>query len=91
MNYAWYDLGERIVRMAVPHTKSRPEDVIAAIPQRTREETLAEVDAQARQVLKVSGEEFLRRLDAGELDEVIDDPVTYPGITYLLMLSASVR
>jgi hypothetical protein len=77
--------------MAVPLTKRSHEDVVVPIPQRTREETLAEFDAQARQVLQMSGEEFLRRLDAGELDDVIDDPAGYPGITYLLMLSDHVR
>jgi hypothetical protein len=77
--------------MIAPLTKSRPEDAQITIPQRTREETLAEFDAQAQQVLQISGEEFLRRLDTGELAEVIDDPGAYPGITYLLMLSGSVR
>ena len=77
--------------MAVPQIKPRHEEVVAPIPQRTREETLAEFDAQARQVLQISGEEFLKRLDAGDLDDVIDDPVSNPGITYLLMLSGSVR
>lgn len=77
--------------MATPSTDARHEDDMAPIQQLTREQTLAEFDAQARQVLQISGVEFLRRLDAGELDEVIDDPVTYPGINYLLMLSDVVR
>ena len=77
--------------MAVTRTKPQHESAMAPLPQRTREETLAEFDAQARQVLGMSGEEFFRRLDAGELDDLIDDPVAYPGITYLLMLSGSVR
>ena len=77
--------------MAVTRTKPQYESTMAPLPQRTREETLAEFDAQARPVLGISGVEFFRRLDAGELDDVIDDPVTYPSITYLLMLSGSVR
>ena len=77
--------------MAIPRTRPADENVIAEIRQQTREETLVDFDAQARQVLNISGEEFLRRLDAGELDDVVDDPAAYPGITYLLLLSDSVR
>ena len=31
-------------------------------------------DEQARRLMNMSGEEFLRRYDAGEFDEVLDDP-----------------
>lgn len=37
------------------------------------DEARAYFDAQARELVGMSGEEFLRRLDAGEWDEVIDD------------------
>ncbi len=77
--------------MVTTKTDVRHDDGIAPIKQLSREETLAEFDAQARQVLEISGVEFLRRLDAGDLDEIIDDPGAYPGITYLLMLSDVVR
>ena len=37
------------------------------------EEARAYFDATARALVGMSGEEFLRRLDAGEWEEVIDD------------------
>ena len=37
------------------------------------DEARAYFDAQARELVGMSGEEFLRRLDAGEWDQVIDD------------------
>jgi hypothetical protein len=37
------------------------------------EETRAYFDATARELLGMSGDEFLRRLDAGEWRDVIDD------------------
>ena len=37
------------------------------------DEARAYFDAQARELVGMSGEEFLRRLDAGEWEEVIDD------------------
>lgn len=77
--------------MVLTKTEQPSEDLLASIPQRSQDETLAAFDAQARRVLGISGAEFLRRLDAGDLDDVIDDPVAYPGITYLMMLSDSVR
>jgi hypothetical protein len=39
----------------------------------------------------MSGEEFLRRLDAGEFEDVVDDPINHPGIGFLAMLSRGVR
>ena len=39
----------------------------------TDEETRAIFDAEARKVMGMSGEEFLRRYDAGDFDEVPDD------------------
>ena len=40
----------------------------------TMEESMAEFDRRARAVAGVSGEEFIRRLDAGEYDDTPDDP-----------------
>lgn len=37
------------------------------------DEARAYFDKSARELVGMSGEEFLRRLDAGEWDEVIDD------------------
>ena len=54
-----------------------------AIPQRSDagditilqgDEARAYFDAEAHELVGMSGEEFLRRLDSGEWDEVIDEP-----------------
>ena len=55
------------------------------------EEWRAFFDANARNRLGMSGEEFLRRLDAGEFDEIADDVVNHPGLMYMVMLSQGVR
>lgn len=39
----------------------------------TKEEANALFDAEARQVMGMSGAEFLRRYDAGEFDDIPDD------------------
>lgn len=49
------------------------------------EETRAFFDAQARKLLGISGAEFIRRRDAGEL--VADDPETRAKLAYLTTLS----
>lgn len=58
--------------MALPHEsveeESAPDIIILE-----DEEARAHFDAAARELLGMSGEEFLRRLDAGEWEEVIDD------------------
>ena len=51
----------------------------------TAEEGRALFDAQARQLLNISGEEFLRRWDAGEYQDVADTP-GQRHITRLAML-----
>ena len=38
----------------------------------TEEESRADFDAEARRVMGMSGEEFLRRYDAGEFDDMPD-------------------
>ncbi len=53
-------------------------------------ESRAFFDRQARARMNMSGEEFLRRLDAGEWDEVIDDP-GYQDVLYLAIFADSVR
>ena len=61
----------------------------AATPVRqlTREETLADFDDQVRRRLGIGGEEFARRLQAGEYDDIVDDVVNHPGLMYLAMLA----
>ena len=52
------------------------------------DEARAFFDKAARELVGMSGEEFLRRLDAGEWDEVIDDG-EYNDHLYLAMLALS--
>jgi hypothetical protein len=49
------------------------------------EEAHAFFDATARELVGMSGEEFLRRLDAGEWDNMIDEP-EYHDHLYLAMM-----
>jgi hypothetical protein len=42
-------------------------------------------DDEVRKVLSISGEEFLRRLDAGEYRDIPDDPEHWPIIALSLM------
>jgi hypothetical protein len=51
----------------------------------SREEGRALFDQRARDLLGISGDEFLRRWDAGEYDAVADDP-DHPEIMDLVML-----
>jgi|SRR5579884_238500 len=50
------------------------------------EEGRALFDEQARRLLGLSGEEFLRRYDAGEFDAVYDDPGVGREVVHLSML-----
>ena len=61
---------------------------VEGVKELTAEEARAHFDAQARRLLGMSGEEFLRRLDAGEFDDQVDQP---GPIGNLEMLSALVR
>lgn len=61
----------------MPRTQSPTVDVVEATP----EEGRALLDRAAREVLNISGEEFLARYDAGEY-EGSDDP----AITRVAML-----
>ena len=56
----------------------------------TRQEELQEIDRLARSRLDLTGEEFLRDLDAGRWDDVIDDP-GYEDVLYLALLADVVR
>jgi hypothetical protein len=47
------------------------------------------LDAEARRSLGMSGEEFMRRWDAGEVD--FDDPETHGAVVRLWMLLPFVR
>ena len=51
----------------------------------TDEESRALFDQEARRVMGISGEEFLRRYDAGEFDAVVDDP-DHREVLHLAML-----
>ena len=53
----------------------------------TRAEARAIFDAQARKLLGISGEEFLRRWDAGEYDAIADDR-DHPEIMRLALLQS---
>lgn len=60
--------------MALPHESVEDEESAAdGIIWLEDDEARAYFDATARELLGMSGEEFLRRLDSGEWDEVIDD------------------
>ncbi len=54
------------------------------------EEERALFDERTRAILGISGEEFLRKLDDGDYDEVADD-VHYLDIHYLIMLCSIAR
>lgn len=53
-------------------------------------EARAEFDAQARHWLGISGEEFLRRWDAGDYQDTFDDE-DHPGVLMMAMLIPWVR
>lgn len=50
----------------------------------THEEGVALFDEQARRSMGMSGEEFLRAWDAGEIDP--DDPRTHNAVVHMYML-----
>lgn len=55
------------------------------------EEARADFDTQSRRRLGMSAEEFVRRLEAGDFDDIVDDPINHPGCSYLAMVSRVVR
>jgi hypothetical protein len=48
-------------------------------------------DAQVRQRLDISGEEFLRRWNAGDYDAPFEDPEQHSTLVHLWMLSSLAR
>jgi hypothetical protein len=66
---------------------------MATVPERARnavrflddDESHQFFDAQARRLIGMSGDEFIRRYDAGELNEVLDGP-RHEAIAELVML-----
>lgn len=50
-------------------------EIIPGVVELTREEGRALFDRHARELLGISGEEFLRRYDAGEFDECAEEVV----------------
>jgi len=63
-------------------TKEQTESQIQWL---TDEEARAIFDEEARRVMGMSGEEFIRRWDAGEYDAIADDG-DHPHIMHLAML-----
>ena len=57
-------------------------DVVSVL---SDQEAHALFDVRARELMGMSGVEFLRRYDAGEFDALIDTP-EYPWLTHLEML-----
>ncbi len=57
----------------------------------SREEGRALFDRQVRRYLDMSGEEFLRKWDAGEFGDPDDRTKNPPGVMQLAMLLPSVR
>ena len=66
-------------------------EVLPPIIELTPDEAWADFDAMAQKHLDMTGEEFLRRLDAGEFAEIVDDPANHPRVGILAQLSLSVR
>lgn len=61
--------------MAMPAEPAHDEEPeLPPVKVLTREEARAYFDAEARRMMGMSGEEFLRRLDSGEFDDIIDHP-----------------
>jgi hypothetical protein len=58
----------------MPDTRAAAEEV--EVVEATREEGRALLDRAAREVLQISGEEFLARWDAGEYESADDPAVT---------------
>lgn len=61
------------------------EEVTSHIRWTTPDEGRDFFDVQARHLLGISGDEFLRRWDAGEYDELVDDS-RHPEILRLAVL-----
>jgi hypothetical protein len=62
-----------------------PEHVESGIRFLDDDESHVFFDTQARRLMGISGEDFIRRYDAGEFADAPDDP-QHHGITELVML-----
>ena len=71
--------------MAQPLPPTEANDDLPPAIELSREEARAFFDEQARKLMGMSGDEFLRRYDAGEFDEQFDDP-DHPEILQLWMM-----
>ncbi len=60
-------------------------EVLPQIIELSPEESRAFFDDKARTLLGISGEEFLKRWNAGDYDEIADDP-DHSDIMYLAIL-----
>jgi hypothetical protein len=69
---------------------STPTDVDSGIRFLDDDESRAHFDRQARRLLGISGEEFLRRYDAGEYERELDDRESR-AVMKLTMLTDFVR
>ena len=70
---------------------TNPEEDLPPLYFLTPEQEREQFDARARELMGISGEEFLRRLDAGEYDEIIDKGSHPHGldVVYLEMMRPS--
>lgn len=66
-------------------------ETLPPIVELSDEKAWADFDDQCRRRLGMSGEEFVRRLDAGDFAEIVDDPINHPGYSFLAMVSGIVR
>jgi hypothetical protein len=77
--------------MALPHESVEDEESVdVGIVWLEGDEARAYFDKEARELVGMSGEEFLRRLDAGEWEEVIDDG-EHNDHLYLAMMRSLAR
>lgn len=60
-------------------------------PEMSREEGREMIDRQARRYLDISGDEFIRRWDAGEFGDPDDRSKNHPAVMRLGMLVPFVR
>ena len=63
----------------------------APVKDLTPEQAREYFEEKTRTLLGISGEEFLRRLDAGDYNDVLDDPEHHPTVGYLWSLSVIAR
>ena len=69
---------------------THPEDAVP-VYEITPEEEREQFEARVRELMGISGEEFLRRLDAGEYDDIYDKTSHPHGldVVYLEMMRPS--